>query len=294
MGKSDQNSESSNSGYFSPEDVIWRIGREWAMMLGGARALLMQAAHPLVATGIEEYSDEMRDPWGRLDYTMKAIWAVAFGDKKDADEAGAMVRDIHGQVKGAIDRQLGPFPEGTLYSGEDPELLMWVHASIIDTTLTMFPLYISELSIDEQQRYYREMKIVAKIFGVPYSSQPKDIDDFAQYMIDNLASEKITVTKPAKDIAENVLNPKLPWGLPLRAGPAWFGVRMATASMLPSRLRDEYGLDWDPIRAGLVHTSSALIKSLLLPVLPDFIRVNNAARVAERDRSEPIPAAGQS
>ena len=262
-------------------------------MLGGARALLMQAAHPLVAIGIEEHSDEMSDPWGRLDYTMKSIWAVAFGDKKEAEEVGAAVRNIHRQVAGTTTSALGPFPAGTEYSGDDPELLMWVHATIVDTTLTMFPLYISELSIDEQQRYYREMKIVAKMFGVPYSCQPKDIDDFAQYMIDTLASKEITVTKPARDISEKVLNPKLPWGLPLRAGPAWFGVRTATAAMLPICLRDEYGMNWDPVRAGLMHVSSFWIKSFLLPTLPDFIRVNNAARVAERDRLEPTPAAGQ-
>ncbi len=254
------------------------------MMLGGARALLMQAAHPLVAVAITEHSDRMNDPWGRLDHTMKAIWAVAFGDKKEAEEAGAAVRDMHREVKGTTDRQLGPYPAGTVYSGEDPELLMWVHATLVDTTLTMFPLYVSELSIDDQERYYREMKIVAKVFGVPYSCQPRDIDDFAQYMIDNLASEKITVTEPAMDIAKRVLNPELPWGLTLRAGPAWFGVRTATAAMLPSRLRDEYGLDWDPIRAGFVHISAASIKSFLLPVLPDFIRINGAARYAERVR----------
>lgn len=276
----------SDSGYFSPDDVIWRTGREWAMMLGGARALLMQAAHPLAVAGITEHSDYEDDPWGRLDQTLKAVWAVAFGSKHEADVAGAKVRATHRRVKGALKEQLGPYPPGTAYSAEDPELLMWVHATLVDTTLTVFPLYVRDLSVDEQQRYYREMKVLAKIFGVPYSCQPKDIDGFAQYMTDMLASEKICVTEPARKIAKNVLNPKLPWGLPVRAGPAWLGIRVITSGMLPGRLREEYGLSWDPIRAGLVHASSSWVKHMLMPYLPDFIRANNAARSAERVRSE--------
>ena len=255
-------------------------------MLGGARALLMQVAHPLVAVGVTEHTDYENDPWGHLDQTMRAIWAVAFGSTQDAEEAGAEVREVHSRVKGTINERLGTYPPGTPYSAEDPELLMWVHATLVDTTLTMFPIYIRELSVDEQQHYYLEMKVMAKMFGVPYSCQPKDIDDFAQYMIDQLESDRIRVTEPAKIIAKNVLNPKLPWGLPLRAGPGWFAVRMITASMMPRRLRREYGLRWDPVRAGVMHASSSWMKHFLLPILPEFIRVNTAARSAEQERKE--------
>lgn len=292
MGKdnhrSSQDSGSLHTGYFSPDDVIWRTGREWAVMLGGARALLMQAAHPLVADGISEHSGSESGPWGCLDQTMKAVWAVAFGSRRDAETEGAKVRDVHKRVRGTLKEQLGPFPPGTEYSAEDPELLMWVHATLVDTTLTVFPLYVRDLSLDEQQRYYGEMKVMAKIFGVPYSCQPKDIDDFARYMTGMLASEKICVTEPARKIAKDVLSPKLPWGLPVRAGPAWLGVRVITAGMLPGRLREEYGLSWDPVRAGLVHASSSWVKHMLMPYLPDFIRANSAARSAERELLQPV------
>lgn len=275
----------SEPGYFSPDDMIWRIGREWAMMLGGARALLMQAAHPLAVAGITEHSDYEENPWARLDRTMRAVWAIAFGSKREAERTGARVREVHSRVKGKLKKRLGPYPAGTEYSAEDPKLLMWVHATLVDTTLVVFPKYVRKLSEDEQQRYYSEAKLMAKLFGLPYSHQPRDLDDFKEYMKERLDSEEICVTEPALDVAKNVLNPMLPWGPSLRAGPAWAGVRMITAGLMPPKLRKQYGLSWDPVRAGILLASSAWVKHMLLPLLPDFVRASAMARDAEQERA---------
>lgn len=269
-------------GYFSPEDVVWQTGREWTMMLGGARALLMQAAHPLAVAGVIEHSDYEKNPWARLDSTMKAVWTVAFGTRAEADAVGRHVKQIHKTVNGVIKEKLGPYPKGTPYSAEDPELLLWVHATLVDTTLAVFPRYVRSLSEDEMERYYREMKTMAKIFGLPLSRQPKDLDAFRSYMEEQLTSDHICVTEPARDIASNVLNPRLPWGLPLRMGPAWEVVRLITAGLMPAKLRKQYGLSWDPARATVMSGSAFLARRFVLPVLPDFIRANGAARAAER------------
>lgn len=268
-------------GYFSPDDVVWRTGREWIMMLGGARALLMQAAHPLAVAGVTEHSDYEENPWARLDRTMNAVWAVAFGTRAEANRVGAHVRQIHKTVNGRLKERLGPYRKGTPYSAEDPELLMWVHATLVDTTLAVFPRYVGRLSEDDEQRYYTEMKTMAKVFGLPLNRQPKDLDAFRDYMRERLASKEICVTRPARQIAANVLNPKLPWGLPLRAGPAWEAVRWITADLMPPKLRKQYGLRWDPARAALVTGSSLFVRRLFLPVLPDFVRAVGAARAAE-------------
>ena len=103
---------------FTPESPIWRITREWALMLGGGRALLLQAAHPLALAGVMEHSDYERDVWGRLRSTMAYVWGVVYGTPEEAERMGARVRAVHKTVHGTIPRQMGPFPAGTPYSAE--------------------------------------------------------------------------------------------------------------------------------------------------------------------------------
>ena len=88
------------TGYFPPGAPIRRIGAESVLMLGGGRALLMQAAHPLVASGIVEHSDYSADPWKRLGRTLLALYTVVFGTREEADRTGAIVQAVHRPVRG--------------------------------------------------------------------------------------------------------------------------------------------------------------------------------------------------
>ena len=85
-------------------------------MLGGGRALLLQAAHPLALAGVMEHSDYERDVWGRLRSTMTYVWGVVYGSPEEAERLGRRVRAIHRTVRGTLPRQMGPFPAGTPYS----------------------------------------------------------------------------------------------------------------------------------------------------------------------------------
>src|SRR5918996_341671 len=87
-------------GYFAPDGMAWRVGRELALLLGGGRALLLQVAHPLVAAGVAAHSDYRRDPWKRLEGTMNAVWAVVFGSRAQADRSAPRVRAVHSRVNG--------------------------------------------------------------------------------------------------------------------------------------------------------------------------------------------------
>ncbi len=100
-------------GYFSPGSAVWQIARESVLMLGGGYALLMQAAHPLVAAGIAAHSSFRESPWRRLAGTMSAIYTVVYGTKAEADWTAARVRAIHAGVQGSIPAQLGLYPAGT-------------------------------------------------------------------------------------------------------------------------------------------------------------------------------------
>lgn len=259
--------------------MIWRLSRERSLLLGGGRALLMQVAHPLVAAGVSAHSDYRENPWRRLEGTMSSVWTAVFGTREEADRVGARVQSMHKRVHGRTPRRLGPFPAGTAYSASDPELLMWVHATLVETTLTVYESWVRPLTDRERTSYYEEMKVLAEIFGTPSSVIPATLDDFRAYMRERLESEEICATATARDIAGSVLNPPLP--MPLR--PAWRVVGLVTAGLLPPKLRRQYGFGWDPPRRLAFAASREWVRRVAMPLLPDMIRAVPAARGAEHE-----------
>jgi uncharacterized protein (DUF2236 family) len=249
-------------------------------MLGGGRALLLQVAHPLVAAGVAAHSGYREDPWKRLEGTMNAVWSVVFGTRAQADRAAARVRSMHGRVNGTISERMGPFPAGTRYSALDPELLLWVHATLVDTALLVHSQWVRPLAPREQEAYYEDMKTCAQLFGTPRDVLPPTLFDFRLYMEERLASEEICVTDTARDIAREVLRPPLP--LPLR--PAMEIVKVVTASLLPPALRREYGLGWDPVRSVATTASREWVRRIAMPLLPGRLR-----RVPAAAHSYPAP-----
>jgi uncharacterized protein (DUF2236 family) len=277
-----------SGGYFAPDSMIWRLSRERLLLLGGGRALLMQVAHPLVAAGVSDHSDYRENPWRRLEATMSSVWTAVFGTRAEADAVGARVKSMHAKVRGRIPHRMGPYPAGTLYSASSPALLMWVHATLVDSALAVYESWIRPLTADEREDYYEDMKLLAQIFGTPSSVIPATFADFRAYMQERLASEEIWVTPTAREISDSILDPPLP--APLRAG--WrLGVGLATAGLLPPKLRDQYGLSWDPARKALFVGSREWTRRVVVPLLPDMIKAVPAARGGEGEaerRAAPV------
>jgi uncharacterized protein (DUF2236 family) len=269
-----------HDGYFAPDGVAWRVGRETALLLGGGRALLLQVAHPLVAAGVAAHSDYRENPWRRLEQTMSTVWSVIYGTRREADAAAARVRAVHERVRGRIGAPMGPFAEGTPYSALDPELLLWVHATLVDTALLVYRSWVGPLTETQQRAYYEEMKAMALLFGTPEELIPPTLDDFRLYMRERLASDEISVTETAREIAATVLDP--PLSPPLR--PALRALALVTVGMLPPRLREGYGFRWDGARAALVGVSRRWTRHVLMPLLPDLVRAVGASRRAEGRR----------
>jgi uncharacterized protein (DUF2236 family) len=123
----------SRDGYFAPESVIRRIGNSpLTPFLGGGPAVLLQVAHPLVAGGVVRHSDYRHDLWRRLRRTLRALYLITLGTKAEAERAAEAVRTVHSRVRGWTDARLGRFPSGTRYSADDPELMLWVHATLVE------------------------------------------------------------------------------------------------------------------------------------------------------------------
>jgi len=155
---------------------------------------------------------------------------------------------------------------------------MWVHATLIDTTLLIYDRYVRALSESERAVYYEQTKPVAEAYGIPRRSQPADWAAFRDYFRGMLAGG-LRVTETTREVADSVLEPDLP--LPARPPlwPAIEAIRLVTVGTLPSTLRSELDLPWSPLRERLLDASGATIRRLL-PLLPSQLRNFPAARRA--------------
>jgi uncharacterized protein (DUF2236 family) len=268
----------SRDGYFAPESVIRRVGNTPLVpLLGGGPAVLMQVAHPLVACGVVDHSDYRNDLWRRLLRTLRALYLITYGTKEEAARAGQAVEAVHRRVHGVTTSALGRFPPGTPYSASDPQLMLWVHATLVECSLGAYQRFVASLSPDEQESYYREMAVVAQLFGTSAAVIPPSLADFRSYLDEQLASGEICVTQPAREVAEVILRAKrLPAPLRLMR-PAH---RLSTAALLPPRLRREYGLGWNASRAVAL---TAAARGVRLAAAPLFL-------VAERVSPTPLSA----
>jgi uncharacterized protein (DUF2236 family) len=254
----------SRDGYFAPESVIRRVGNTpITPFLGGGPAVLLQVALPLVAAGVVQHSDYRHDLWRRLARTLRALYLIAYGTKAEADQAGETVQAVHAHVHGETQTRLGPFPPGTRYSASDPELMLWVHATLVQASLAAYERFVQALTPEEQERYYQEMALVARIFGTPASVIPRSLVEFRDYFTAQIASATITVTAPAEEVAAVVLEAPLPAPLRLLV-PAH---RLATAGLLPPRLRHEYGLRWTPLHDLALPLAARSVRLTTTPIL---------------------------
>ena len=266
-----------DAGLFGPGSMTWRINREGVLVLGGGRALILQVAHPLVAAGVAEFSDYREDPWGRLYRTLDLTTSIVFGDSRTSAEGATRLERIHSRVQGETREPGGRFPAGTPYDASDPTLLMWVHATLVDTAILVYDRYVARLSIEERQRYYEEQKRLGEAFGVPLEQQPETYADFNDYFDGMVHGDDLGVTDALRDVADATLRPELPF----LARPLVEAVNLATVGLLPERLRREIGLPWGPGRERLLSASRAMLHAAL-PILPGVLREFPPARSAER------------
>lgn len=260
----------SRDGYFPPESVVRRLGNSPAIpLLGGGAAVLLQVAHPLVGAGVADHSGFDRDLWRRLIQTMRALYLVVYGTKAEAERAAAAVAAVHAHVHGVLPERRGRFPAGTRYSATEPDLMLWVHATLVECSLRTQNELLGRLTPDEEERYYAEMALMARIFGVPAATIPPTLRDFRGYWADTVAGDTLAVTEPARWVASVLLHPRLPPPLRLLV-PAH---RLATAFLLPPRLRAEYGLASDRRRAAALRVAARGLKTTATPLLAAASRI---------------------
>ncbi len=265
---------------FLPDTMIWQVNREMVLLLAGGRALLMQLAQPKVAAGVAEHSHFKEDPLGRLHRTMSTMWSIVFDDTARARAALERVQNVHQKVRGVI-QQTGSLPAGTQYHALDPELLLWVHATLVDSAMVAYDLFVKPLTPHEQSSYYDDSKKLASLFEIPERTVPPSLADFNSYIKRMLTADVISVGPAARSLAEDILHPR-PWSLKV-AGPLF---ALMTAGLLPGGLREAYGLGWSERKEKIFWLLVRGIRRFL-PLIPAPLRIVPNARVAEKNRLSP-------
>ncbi len=245
-----------------PEEGVFRDGcwlrkvsAEPVLLFGGGRALLLEIAHPLVAAGVAEHSDFRRDPFGRLQRTLDAMTTIAFGNRASALEAARGVERAHARVSGVLEPGAGRFPAGARYAGRDPDLMLWVWATLADTALVVYQRFVAPLDAAALDAYQAEQRVVACVLGIPGERVPGCHADFRRYFDAMLEGDSLCVTPIAREIADAVL------AAPGRLAGAGV-MRSLSAGLLPARLRAAFGLAWDETRAKRIEALTASVRAL--------------------------------
>jgi uncharacterized protein (DUF2236 family) len=266
-------------GLFAPESIFRRVNREAVLLLGGQRALLLQLAHPLVAAGVADHSDFLAHPLRRLWRTVDTMLRIVHGDRANAEAAAQALDAVHRRVEGTLADATDAFPRGTPYRAHDPALLLWVHATLVDSALAAYQCFVRRLVADERERFHAESSVVARLLGVPEDATPQSFAAFERYVADMLAGPVLVPTPTARRLADAVLHPPLAF-LPRVAGDVG---AVVTLGLLPPVLRERYGLPWDRTRERGFAIARGIVRAVL-PVLPDVVRAMPQARRAERAR----------
>jgi uncharacterized protein (DUF2236 family) len=243
-------------GLFDDDSITRRVNRENVLFLGGGRALLMQLAHPKVAAGVDDHSDFRSHPIRRLRRTIHMTMAIVFGERDAAMAAVRAVNQAHAHVRGQGYRAL------------DPDLLLWVHATLADTALVTYEAFVKRLMPREREDFYQEFKLVGELLGIPRDRFPDTLRDFDAYLDGMMSTGPVHVGQRARELGRLVLRPKLR----LLPGPAMIPMEIVTAGLLPPTLRAQYGLGWGRRRQRAFKIALATLPRVVA-LTPPLLRV---------------------
>jgi len=256
-------------GYFEDDSLIRRVNRELVVAFSGARALLMQASHPVMFEGFFIKSEAKEAAHARLARTATIMNTIYFGRRDDADQMTDRVREVHTHINGVLEEPAGKYPAGTPYAADDPQFLLWTLAALVDSADKLYRLYVDELTRDERDALWGDYRLVGKLFGLQEDEMPATIEGFDAYMAEMVEGDQLFVTESARDESlAIVLHPPAPFYMRGLVE----AVNFIIIGSLPEKIRRGYGLSWDPLRETMRIGGAAYTKRVLLPLLPQMIR----------------------
>jgi uncharacterized protein (DUF2236 family) len=240
-------------GLYSPESVVWKVHSDPSMVVGGIRALLQQALHPVAMDGVAKNSNFREDAWGRLQRTGDYVSTLSFAPRKDAETLAARVRSVH-----------------TKLGLDDPHLLLWVHMSLVDSFVDVARRSGLSLAPQDLDQYVLEMVTFAELVGINADSVPKNMQELKTYF-ENIAPE-LEASDDAKRAALFLAVPPMPTAIRFAtpAAPAWATLSALATAALPQWARKLYAIPALPGHDVVTNTALVATRSTL-KLLPENI-----------------------
>ena len=259
-------------GYFGPQSMMWKVNKEITVLFGGARALLMHAAHPLIAAGARQTSFYQRDPWKRLIRTLSLQNSVTFGTKEEADDSAHRINKLHEVINGEDEIT------GGYYDALDHEQLLWVHACLQISSIYFYEKTVKKLTDDEKNQYHEENSIAAEMVLVDRKIMPKTHEDLKNWVIKK-SKEKdyLVLTDVAIDVAEIINGGPVPRHIK----PIWPFIAFTAFYTLPPEFKNIYGIKETKFKTALLNFNLYFLK-YSRPFLPPFFRLIAPARWAKQ------------
>ena len=259
-------------GYFGPQSMMWKVNKEITVLFGGARALLMHAAHPLIAAGARQTSFYQRDPWKRLIRTLSLQNSVTFGTKEEADESAHRINKLHEVIKGE-DEITGGF-----YDALDHEQLLWVHACLQISSIYFYEKTVKKLTEKEKNQYHNENSIAAEMVLVDSKIMPKTHEELKDWVIEkSREKDYLVLTDVAIDVADIISGGPVPRHIK----PIWPFIAFTAFNTLPPEFKNIYGIKETKFKTVLLNFNLYLLK-YSRPFLPPFFRLIAPARWAKQ------------
>jgi uncharacterized protein (DUF2236 family) len=256
-----------DEGLFGPASAAWKIDRERAVLLAGTRSLLMQLAHPRVAMGVAEHSDFRRRPFRRLARTLTLSLDSVFGDTPTARGAVRRINATHALIRGSG------------YTAFDPDLLMWVLATLVDSVVLAYELFVGPLTSQEKDAYYRETCEATRLLGLRASpAAPADFTALRRYVDEMIVSGEVRVSETGLAMGLATLYPPAARWVPR---PVKDFTAFVTAGLLPAALRRQYGLPWSTRHRAAFEVFVRSVRATV-PRLPARLRYVPQALAAMR------------
>ena len=262
----------SDPGYFGPTSMMWKVNKEITVLFGGARALLMHAAHPLIAAGARQTSFYQRDPWKRLIRTLSLQNSLTFGTKQEADESANRINKLHEVIKGTDE------VSGGIYDALDNEQLLWVHACLQISSIYFYELTVKKLTDKEKNQYHIENIKAAEMCLVDRSIIPKTHDGLKEWVIQKSRQKDYLMTT---DVAEDVKDIIGGGPVPGHIKPIWPFIAFTAFNTLPPEFKEIYGIKESKTKKLILAFNLKLLK-ITRPFLPPFFRLIAPARWAKQ------------
>ena len=259
-------------GHFGPETMMWKVNKEITVLFGGARALLMHAAHPLIAAGARQTSFYQRDPWKRLIRTLSLQNSVTFGTKEEANDSATRINRLHEVIKGKDEIT------GKIYDALDHEQLLWVHACLQLSSIYFYENTVKKLSDQEKNQYHYENMLSAELVLIDIEKMPKTHEGLKNWVIEKSRENNYLLLT---DVAKDVKNIIAGGPVPKHIKPIWPFIAFTAFQTLPPEFKDIYDIKDTKLKRFILKLNLIILKTTR-PFLPPFFRLIPPARWAKQ------------